>query len=471
MDIKAIQSLMDDFHQLTKIGVAIVDIDGNVLVATGWQDICTQFHRKHPELLQNCVESDVELSAGIEPGSFKAYHCKNNMWDIATPIVVGGNQVGNLFLGQFFYEDEVPDYDYFRSQAKKYNFNETAYLEALDRVPRWSKETVQTVMRFYAKFADLISKLSYSNVKLLHELNSHESTIKSLKESEEKLRAIFNASPLAMVLLDQDGYILDSNEVHAQRINMTRTEILGKKIWEFLPEEVLTHRKKQVQDVFETGRPFSGEDQRGNHWSQYHIHPAMQDKNGNVEAVIVEPEDISEQKKSEKQITEALSWYQEIFEGSKDAIFISDENARFVSVNNAACKLTGYDPEELTKMRIPDLHDKMDMDSFNNFHARIIGGEPIDSEAIILHRDGRKIDAEFNNKRITVSGKHYMHTTARDISDRKLAEKTLRAREKALRESEEKYRILFENTGDALLVAQSGTIVFPNPSALSHKFH
>jgi PAS domain S-box-containing protein len=463
MDIKAIQSLMDDFHQLTKIGVAIVDMEGNVLVATGWQDICTQFHRKHPELLQNCVESDVELSAGIEPGSFKAYHCKNNMWDIATPIVVGGNQVGNLFLGQFFYEDEVPDYDYFRSQAKKYNFNETAYLSALDRVPRWSKETVQTVMRFYAKFADLISKLSYSNVKLLQELNSHESTIKSLKKSQEKLRAIFNASPIAMVLLDQDGYILDSNEVHAQRINMTRTEILGKKIWEFLPEEVLTHRKKQVQDVFETGRPFSGEDQRGNHWIQYHIHPAMLNKNGNVEAVIVEAIDITDRKKAGKQIAEALSWYQEIFEGSKDAIFISDENARFISVNSAACDLTGYEPKELTSMRIPDLHDEMDLDAFNTFHARIIGGEAIDSEAIILRRDGRKIDAEFNNKRITVSGKHYMHTTARDISDRKLAEKNLRAREEALRESEEKYRILFENTGDALLVAQSGTIVFPNP--------
>jgi len=461
VDIKVIQSLMDDFHQLTKIGVAIVDMEGNVLVATGWQDICTQFHRKHPELLQNCIESDVELSAGIEPGSFKAYHCKNNMWDIATPIVVDGNQLGNLFLGQFFYEDEVPDYDFFRSRAKKYNFNETAYLSALDRVPRWSKETVQTVMRFYAKFADLISKLSYSNVKLLHELNSHESTIKSLKKSKEKLRAIFNASPLAMVLLDQDGYILDSNEVHAQRIHMTRAEILGKKIWEFLPEEVLTHRKIQVHDVFETGKPFSGEDQRGNHWNQYHIHPAMQDKNGNVEAVIVEAEDISDRKKAEKQITEALSWYQEIFEGSKDAIFISDENARFVSVNSAASELTGYDPEELINMRIPDLHDKMDLEAFNTFHARIIGGDHIDSEARILRRDGIKIDAEFNNKRITVSGKQYMHTTARDITDRKRMEE-------ALRESEEKYRTILNEMAEGYHeVDLAGNFTFFNEAFLT----
>jgi PAS domain S-box-containing protein len=156
-------------------------------VATGWQDICTQFHRKHPETLKNCIESDLELSAGIAPGSFKAYRCKNHMWDIATPMVVGGKHMGNLYLGQFFYDDEVTDFDCFRSQAKRYDFNETAYLAALDRVPRWSKETVHTVMRFYTRFTELISELSYSNLKLAHELKAHESTIISLKQSETKI--------------------------------------------------------------------------------------------------------------------------------------------------------------------------------------------------------------------------------------------------------------------------------------------
>lgn len=466
IDVKAIQSMMDDFHHLTKIGVAILDLKGNVLVATGWQAICTQFHRKHPETLKNCIESDLELSAGIAPGVFKAYRCKNNMWDIATPIVVGGNHMGNLYLGQFFYDDEVIDFDGFRSQAKKYDFNETAYLAALDRVPRWSKETVHTVMRFYTRFTALMSKLSYSNLKLVHELEAHESTITLLKKSEGQLRAIFKASPLAMVLLDRDGRVLESNEVHANRINMIRDDLLGRQIWEFLPEEVSAQRKKRVQGVFETGQPFSGEDQREENCIQYHIHPAILDETGNVEAVIVEAVDITDLKMSEIRVVEALSWYREIFEGSKDAIFISDENARLISVNKAACELTGYEPEELTAMRIPDLHDEMDMGAFNAFHARIMRGEPIDSEAKILRKDGLKVEAEFNNKRITVSGKHYMHTTARDISDRKLAETALRASEKALRESEEKYRILFEHTSDALFVAQGGRIVFQNPRSL-----
>jgi PAS domain S-box-containing protein len=224
IDVKAVQAMMDDFFHLTKIGVAILDLKGNVLVATGWQDICTQFHRKNPETLKNCMESDLELSVGTAPGSFRAYQCKNHMWDIATPIVVGGHHMGNLYLGQFFYDDEVIDIERFRSQAKRYGFNETAYLAALDRVPRWSRETVHTVMRFYTRFTDLISKVSHSNLKLVHELKAHASAITSLKkskkqiaealswyqESEEKYRLLFDHTSDALFVA-QDGRIVFQN--------------------------------------------------------------------------------------------------------------------------------------------------------------------------------------------------------------------------------------------------------------------
>jgi len=97
LDVPAIQSLMDDFFRLTRIGVAILDIKGTVLVAPGWQDICTQFHRVHPETARYCLESDTLLSRGLEPGTFKIYRCKNHMWDMATPIIMGGKHLGNLF--------------------------------------------------------------------------------------------------------------------------------------------------------------------------------------------------------------------------------------------------------------------------------------------------------------------------------------------------------------------------------------
>ncbi|GAB6058250.1 PocR ligand-binding domain-containing protein [Desulfonatronum parangueonense] len=166
LDIQAIQLLMDDFFSLTNIGSAIVDLQGKVLVSTGWQDICTMFHRVHPQTRYNCLESDTQLSVSGEPGTFKLYKCKNNLWDVATPIIIGGNHLGNLFLGQFLFAEDVPDRDLFRKQAHEYGFDETAYLAALDRVTRFSEQTVHHAMAFYARLADLVSSLSFGQIKL-----------------------------------------------------------------------------------------------------------------------------------------------------------------------------------------------------------------------------------------------------------------------------------------------------------------
>src|SRR5659263_126712 len=92
------------------------------------------------------------------------------MWDMATPIVVGGYHVGNIFSEQFFFEDEPLDYEFFRSQARKYGFNEEEYITALEKVPRLSREAVNTGMSFFMTFANMLSQLSYSNVKLAKSL-------------------------------------------------------------------------------------------------------------------------------------------------------------------------------------------------------------------------------------------------------------------------------------------------------------
>jgi len=182
--------MMDDFFSLTSIGIAILDLHGKVLVATGWQDICTKFHRVNPKTCANCVESDNLLSEGVAPGTFRIYRCKNNMWDIVTPITIGGNHLGNLFLGQFLFEDESVDYELFRSQAVRYGFDENSYLAALDRVPRWSRETIDKVMAFYSRFARMISTLSHSNIRLARTVNELDTALTSLGRVNQKLNVI-----------------------------------------------------------------------------------------------------------------------------------------------------------------------------------------------------------------------------------------------------------------------------------------
>ena len=181
IDSHTIQSLMDDFYQLTGILGAILDIKGNILVAAGWQDICTKFHRCHPETALHCRESDTSLTSGVPEGTFKLYRCKNNMWDMVTPLIINKFHVGNIFIGQFVFDNEEPDIELYRNQARKYGFNEKEYLEALGRVPRISRQRVETGMAFYSKVAKMISSLSYSSIKLSR-------TITEWKTAENKIR-------------------------------------------------------------------------------------------------------------------------------------------------------------------------------------------------------------------------------------------------------------------------------------------
>ena len=183
-----LQSLMDDFYKLTHIGIGILDMNGNILVKTGWQDICTKFHRVHPETKKNCIESDIYLSQHVKPGEYVKYKCKNNMWDMATPIILGGKRMGTVFLGQFFLEDEEINHSFFEKQAERYGFNKEKYLKALEKVPRWNEKTVSTVMNFYSKFSEMISQLSYSNLKLARVVEKQKQSEQQLTEAHEQLQ-------------------------------------------------------------------------------------------------------------------------------------------------------------------------------------------------------------------------------------------------------------------------------------------
>ena len=209
IDVRAIQPLMDDFYKLTHIPMGLNDLKGNVLASVGWQDICTKFHRVHPETCKYCIESDIELSTGISPGEFKLYRCRNNIWDITTPIMVAGQQVGIIFSGQFFFEDEHVDYEFFRYQAKKYGFNEKEYIAALEKVPRLSREVVETGMGFFMTFASMLSQLSYSNIKLAHSLEERNALVDELRKSDERFRSVLENSLDSAYRLDLQNNCFD----------------------------------------------------------------------------------------------------------------------------------------------------------------------------------------------------------------------------------------------------------------------
>jgi polar amino acid transport system substrate-binding protein len=185
IDAKMVQSLVDDFYALVHFPMSIVDIQGNVLVGVGWQDICTKFHRANPETCKSCIERDTQLSTGIPPGEYRLYKCKNNMWHGATPLMVGGLHVGNLFSGQFFFDDERLDGDLFRAQARQYGFDVEKQLAALETAPRLSRQYVTAGMAFLRKLAQMLSQMSYSNIELTRSLAERKRSQEALIRREK----------------------------------------------------------------------------------------------------------------------------------------------------------------------------------------------------------------------------------------------------------------------------------------------
>jgi PAS domain S-box-containing protein len=250
IDVKAIKPLMNDLFKLVHIPIGINDLKGNVLAGVGWQEICTKFHRVNPETFKHCVESDSKLSSGVLPGEFKLYKCKNNLYDIVTPIMVSSQHVGYVFSGQFFLEDEPIDYELFRSQARKYGFNEEEYIAVLEKVPRLSRETVNTSMSFFVTFANMLSQLNYSNIKLAKSLSERNALLEALSNSEEKFRNIVETANEGIWVVDADTRATYVNKKMAEMLGYSQDEMIGRHGWDFTHEE----NKKSVKKSLEKRR-------------------------------------------------------------------------------------------------------------------------------------------------------------------------------------------------------------------------
>lgn len=234
IDSKSIQVMFDDLFKITGVPIAITDLNGELIVGSGWQDICIKFHRKHPETRKNCIECDALLSKNIKPGTFRSYLCKNHLWDNITPLIINNIHAGNLHTGQFFYEDGIPDDQIFIDQAEKYGFDKKEYMEALRKIPVWSREKIESIFVYYSKLASMISSLSHATIVL-------DKMAEEAKEAEWKFRALFEKGPIGVayhqMIYDNAGKpidykFLDANDTY---LELTGVNPRGKLVTEAFP--------------------------------------------------------------------------------------------------------------------------------------------------------------------------------------------------------------------------------------------
>jgi PAS domain S-box-containing protein len=310
INIEEIQSIMDDFHFLTGMVTAVLDIKGNIIEATGWKDICTRFHRIHPDTASNCTESDLYLSKNLKPGEYVDYKCKNGLWDVVTPLYVEGKHLGNIYTGQFFYHDDKIDEGFFIRQAQKYGFDRSKYIKALRNIPRYDKDTVDHLMSFLAKFTAYISKVGASNKRLAKEVAERKRSERALIKSETRLRAIFEAaSKVSFMVTDATNpapVIHDFSPGSEKIFGYHKEEVIGKPVSIFHIKED-EERFPQIFQQMAGGKTGFSEEiimvrKSGEKFPAMLSTYPLIDEKGNMYATLGVSFDMTEQKKLENQL-------------------------------------------------------------------------------------------------------------------------------------------------------------------------
>lgn len=203
IEMDRLQKLLDHLYAATGIPSGIIDVDGAVLIASGWRNICMKYHRVNPITNKRCIENDTCIYSKIKEGQrYVVSKCKNGLVDIGSPIIVDGYHLATVFQGQFFFEE--PNIDFFEKQAEKVGFDKKKYLEEIKNVPVISEKQIKNSVLFLTDFAEFIADMGYSRIKLKEAYNE-------LKQSNEEITALYQQLTAAEEELREQYDVLKKN--------------------------------------------------------------------------------------------------------------------------------------------------------------------------------------------------------------------------------------------------------------------
>jgi signal transduction histidine kinase/ligand-binding sensor protein len=165
VDLPGFQEVMQSWYSVAGIATALLDTEGQVLCAVGWQDLCTRFHALPPEAAGRCPYSDDYLLSHSREGRLAVHACPQGLVNCAMPVLVKGQPIATLLMGQFLHAP--PDAAFFRQQAQELGIDAEAYLAALQRVPIIAEERLRVIVTAQVQLAQMLGTLGWEHMQLM----------------------------------------------------------------------------------------------------------------------------------------------------------------------------------------------------------------------------------------------------------------------------------------------------------------
>lgn len=291
----------------------------------------------------------------------------------------------------------------------------------------------------------------------------------ALRISEQKYYRLVMNLPIGVAMININGQLMEANDSMRKIMHITPDFPISE--LNFLTIDAMNHTgiSSQFSRCIEIKEIINGEvsikltSKKPEKYLAYSFVPILNIK-GDTESVIGYVNDLTQQKKAERDNRERADFLNLVINTIKTPFFVKDEDHNWVMLNNAAVEMMGRPREELIGKSDYDLFPKDQADVFWKFDEIVLKQGSSSNEEKITWFDGT-IHTILTHKQLYIanpSGKRFIVGTNHDITSYKKIEEELRR-------SEKKYRELFDNANDFILTTDiEGNITNANRTLLQY---
>jgi len=298
---------------------------------------------------------------------------------------------------------------------------------------------------------------------LSRDVTQQKKAAEELRESEEKYRTILENVVGGYYEVDLAGSFTFVNKTICIETGYSRDELLAMNNKDYMDKETAKKVLERFGEVYTTGQPareFEFEIIRkdGTKLAVSASVSLITDPQGQPTGFRGIVMDITERKQAQEKLQKSEERYRSLFESATDGIFTMDLQTRFTSGNRKAEEMCGYSKDELIGEYATLILPEEEIPRMADAFKKVLKGETDTYETRIITKNGELLPVEITSSPIEIDGKIIgTMGMARDITERKRAEQTLRG-------SEEKYRQLTEEINDAIYtVDQDGNVTYVSP--------
>ena len=308
----------------------------------------------------------------------------------------------------------------------------------------------------------------------LRNINARRQAEDALRDANQMLEAIIEASPLAIIALDPEVNLTLWNTAAEMMFGWKKEEVLGKP-YPIIPAD----RREEVMDNILGLK--EGEARRSMETCRRHKDGTlidvslstapMQNRAGATIGYMAIMADIRERKLAQEALRESEANYRTIFDAANDATFVFDaENGAMLDVNLKMCEMYGYTREQVLRLNVEDLSAGVPPYTYTDV-LKLIWKTKHDKSHMFewLAKDstGRLFWVEVNMKGAVIGGDYKVLAVVRDITERKIAEEENRLMQERLRQMDKMAAIGTLASGIAHEINNPNNFILSNAQFMS----